>query len=335
LKDISLRSFNTFGLEAAARYYTRFTDAEEAAVALSASETRDLPLLVLGGGRNILFTRDFEGLVLHNAVSGMALVEEDSRHWYVKCGAGESWHTLVTWCISKGYAGLENLSLIPGTAGAGPLQNIGAYGVEFKDHFHELEALEIATGKIVKFDSFACRFGYRESVFKQELKGRYIVLNVIMRLDKYPVFHIEYGAIKTELERMKVTQPTANTVSEAVCAIRRSKLPDPAVLGNAGSFFKNPEVSKMTYDTLMRTHPGVVAFELPNGNYKIAAGWLIEQCGWRGKRVGNTGSHKDQALVLVNYGGATGAEIYDLAMQIRESVLSRFGVEINPEVNII
>ena len=334
-QNVSLQSLNTFGISAAAKYYSRFTSHEEIHSAITSGEARGLPLLILGGGSNILFTRDFEGLVLHNSVSGISMIGEDSRHWFVKCGAGESWHGLVEWCLARGYAGLENLSLIPGTAGAGPLQNIGAYGVEFKDHFHELEAYEISTGKLVTFDAFGCRFGYRESVFKQELKGKYVVLNVTLKLDKYPVFHTEYGAIRTELERMHVTELSAKAISDAVCSIRRSKLPDPAQLGNAGSFFKNPEVSRMTCDTLKRNYPEAVVFELPNGNFKVAAGWLIEQCGWKGKRVGNTGAHKDQALVLVNYGGASGAEIYDLAMAIRQSVLDRFGIEINPEVNIV
>jgi len=331
----SLKALNTFGIDVSAACYAAFEDLESLTELLTDTHLKKLPLLILGGGSNMLFTGNFNGLIVHNKIKGVELLEEDEKHWYVKCGAGEVWHQFVLWCINRNYAGLENLSLIPGSTGAGPLQNIGAYGVEFKDHFYRLEALEISTGKLKVFDLESCRFGYRDSIFKQELKGKYIVVSITMRLDKHPEYRITYGAIAAELKKMNVDQPDTRSISDAVISIRRSKLPDPAVLGNAGSFFKNPEIEAATYHSLKKDFPDLVAYELAGGNYKLAAGWLIEQCGWKGKRSGNVGSHKDQALVLVNYGNATGSEVYDLAMQIQASVADKFGITILPEVNII
>ncbi|HEX5002512.1 MAG TPA: UDP-N-acetylmuramate dehydrogenase [Bacteroidia bacterium] len=331
----SLKALNTFGIDVSAAFYAAFENLESLHELLADAQLKQLPLLILGGGSNMLFTGNFEGLVIHNKIKGIELTAEDDRHWYVTCGAGEVWHQFVLWCINRNYAGLENLSLIPGSAGAGPLQNIGAYGVEFKDHFHRLEALELSTGKVRSFDLAECKFGYRDSVFKQELKGKFIVLSITMRLDKHPEYRITYGAIAAQLKKMNVDYPDTRSISDAVISIRRSKLPDPAVLGNAGSFFKNPEVSAGVYEALKNAFPELIAYELSDGNFKLAAGWLIEQCGWKGKRTGNVGSHKDQALVLVNYGNATGTEVYDLAMEIQASVAERFGVKIMPEVNII
>ncbi len=333
--NVSLKQFNTFGIDVKSKYFCQFTSPQELSELLSHSEFKNIPKLVLGGGSNILFTKDFEGVVLKNNIPGIAVVGEDDSSWKVKAGAGTNWHSLVLWCIDRGFAGIENLSLIPGNVGAAPIQNIGAYGVEMKDSFYELEAVKIENGELLKFNSSQCQFGYRDSIFKQEYKGKVVITSVTLSLKKQPDFHITYGAIEQELKRMGISDLTIKAISDAVCNIRRSKLPDPMKIGNAGSFFKNPEVSASVCNSLKETYPGVVAYSLPNGNFKLAAGWLIEQCDWKGKKVGNTGSHKDQALVLVNYGNATGSEIWNLAMAIQESVKSRFGVVIEPEVNVM
>lgn len=335
LKNVSLKPYNTFGIDVNAYFFSHFTSQDELSELLSNPEFKNIPKLILGGGSNILFTKDFEGIVLKNNIPGIAVVGEDGNGWKVKVGAGVNWHSLVLFCIEKGFAGIENLSLIPGNTGAAPIQNIGAYGVEMKDSFYELEALNIENGKLLKFNHDQCRFGYRDSIFKQEYKGKVVITSVTLSLKRKPDFHITYGAIEQELKRMGVDELSIKAISDAVCNIRKSKLPDPMKIGNAGSFFKNPEVTASFYNSLKSSHSGVVAYSLPNGNYKLAAGWLIEQCDWKGKVVGNTGSHKDQALVLVNYGNATGSEIWNLAMAIQESVKSRFGVVIEPEVNVM
>ncbi|HSH66737.1 MAG TPA: UDP-N-acetylmuramate dehydrogenase, partial [Bacteroidia bacterium] len=253
----------------------------------------------------------------------------------VKAAAGEVWHDLIGYCIRNNYAGLENLSLIPGNVGASPMQNIGAYGVEIKDCFHELQAFHIRDKVLRTFNNNDCKFGYRESVFKHELKNEYVIISVTYRLNKQPVFHISYGAIEKELEQMGVTDLNIRVISEAVCSIRRSKLPDPKVIGNAGSFFKNPEVVRSKFEYLKLRFPEIVGYPLENGNVKLAAGWLIEKCGWKGKRIGDAGVHVLQALVLVNYGNASGNEIYQLSEQIMGAVLATFGVNLEREVNIL
>ena len=290
--------------------------------------------LILGGGSNILFTQSVKGIVLLNRLKGIEIFKEDDESIFVKVGAGEVWHQFVMWAVDKGFGGIENLSLIPGSVGAGPMQNIGAYGVELKDSFYELEAMNLSTLVIQKFSATDCKFGYRESVFKTELKNQFFITSVSFRLTKNPQLNTSYGAISQELAARGVVSPTVKDVSNAVISIRQSKLPDPEILGNSGSFFKNPEVTKEHFEKLQQQHPNVVAYPTSTGTMKLAAGWMIEQCGWKGKVVGNTGSHKDQALVLVNYGGATGSEVYQLALDIKKSVFEKFGVEINPEVNI-
>ncbi|HKR07058.1 MAG TPA: UDP-N-acetylmuramate dehydrogenase, partial [Bacteroidia bacterium] len=286
-------------------------------------------------GSNVLFTKDFAGLVIKNYIRGINVIEENENTILVKSGAGEVWHDLVLWGLEKNAGGIENLSLIPGCVGAGPIQNIGAYGVEIKNVFEGLEAVHIYSGETRKFNFDDCRFGYRDSVFKNELKDQFVITSVTLRLNKHPVFNTSYGAIEAELERMGIKKLSVKSISDAVIRIRRSKLPDPAVIGNAGSFFKNPEVTKEKYLQLKSSAEKIAAYDLPNGNVKLAAGWLIEQCGWKGKVVGNTGSHKDQALVLVNYGNASGKEIFGLATEIQRSVKEKFGVEIEKEVNVI
>ncbi|MBL0343021.1 MAG: UDP-N-acetylmuramate dehydrogenase [Bacteroidetes bacterium] len=334
-ENISLKQYNTFGIDVLASYFATFSNTAELATLLSDFSTQQLPKLVLGGGSNILFTRNFDGLVLKNEIQGIEVIEEDASGWLVKAGAGINWHSFVTWCIDKGYAGIENLSLIPGNVGASPIQNIGAYGVEQKDSFHQLEAVDILSGEKLLFNKEECDFGYRDSIFKRIFKGKLIITSVTFALKRIPDFNTTYGAIDQELKKMGVTSLSIKSISEAVCNIRRSKLPNPAVIGNAGSFFKNPEVSNSVFNALKISFPGIVGYELASGNFKLAAGWLIEQCGWKGKRVGNTGSHKDQALVLINYGNASGTEIWDLAMSIQASVKDKFDVLIEPEVNIM
>jgi UDP-N-acetylmuramate dehydrogenase len=328
-ENASLKAYNTFGIDARARWLSSFSSQEELSEALS-----DQPLLILGGGSNILFTRDFRGLVLRNQIKGIGLVREDEHYVYVRAGAGENWHGFVQYALQRNWAGVENLSLIPGSVGAAPMQNIGAYGVEIKEVFHELSAYHLAERKVYTFSLNDCAFGYRESVFKRQYKGQYVILDVTFRLHKQPTFHTAYGAIGEELERMGVKELSIQAISQAVIRIRQSKLPDPAETGNAGSFFKNPTVTGEAFSALQQAFPGIVGY-VADAGVKLAAGWLIEQCGWKGYRKGDAGCHARQALVLVNYGHARGAEIYDLSEAILASVKAKFGVELEREVNII
>ncbi len=333
--NVDLKPFNTFGIAVKADALARFTSVEELRDLLASPEVSSRPHLVLGGGSNILFTQDFPGTVLVNEIPGMVVVDEDDDHVWVKAGAGVPWHDFVLHCVANGLGGVENLSLIPGKVGAAPMQNIGAYGVEIKDTFSSLEALCIADGEIVLFDSEACAFGYRESFFKRAGKGQYIILNVTFQLNKQPVLNTSYGNIHDELARMGITAPSVRDVSNAVIAIRRGKLPDPAVMGNAGSFFKNPVVPTELADRIRQQHPDVVAYPAGPGQSKLAAGWLIERAGWKGKREATHGVHDRQALVLVNHGGATGKAVFDLSEQVLQAVKAQFGVELEREVNIL
>lgn len=329
----SLKNNNTFGIEATARRLGTFATVDELATLLAEYPK---PALILGGGSNILLTRDIDGPVLINAIKGIDLVDEDERYLYVKAGAGENWHGFVRHCIDRDWAGVENLSLIPGNVGAAPMQNIGAYGVEIKDVFHDLEAWDRADGKIKMFTLNDCGFGYRESIFKHEYKDRFIILTVTFRLRREPVFHTEYGAIREELTENNSTELSIRAISEAVIRIRSSKLPDPAEIGNAGSFFKNPTIPNDQYDKLKGKFPGIVAYPAASQKAtRLSAAWLIDQCGWKGYRRGDAGVHANQALVLVNYGHATGKEIYDLSEEVLQSVRSTFGVTLEREVNII
>ena len=357
--NISLKKYNTFGIDALARHFAVFAGDGQLAALLEQAATHSIDPLrnvfVLGGGSNILLTGDIDGLVLKNETAGIDLVHEDERYVYVKTGAGENWHGFVQYCLAHDWAGVENLSLIPGSVGAAPMQNIGAYGVEIKEVFHELEAWSLEDRKVYTFTLNDCRFGYRDSVFKGEHKGKFIILNVTFRLNKTPVFHTEYGAIREELDRMGVQELSIRAVSQAVIHIRSAKLPDPAQIGNAGSFFKNPTIPGDQFAALQTAFPGIVGYPAPSqsaasapsqsapaspgapapGPTKLAAGWLIEQCGWKGYRRGDAGCHARQALVLVNYGNATGREIYDLSEEILVSVRQKFGVTLEREVNII
>ena len=333
-ENVSLKPYNTFGLDVSARYFTTFSSPEVLKEALQ-HPAAGKNIRILGGGSNILLTGDVNGFVLKNEVMGISVVDEDKEHIYVKAGAGENWHQFVLHCIEHNYAGIENLSLIPGNVGASPMQNIGAYGVEVKDVFHQLEAYHLQELMPRTFNREECRFGYRESVFKREHRNQYVITSVTYRLNKTPKFNTSYGAIQQELEKMGVTDLSIKAVSEAVINIRTAKLPDPREVGNAGSFFKNPQVPDAQYETLKQQYPSIVAFPGREGHTKLAAGWLIEQCGWKGFRRGDAGCYPKQALVLVNYGTARGEEIYQLSEEIIQSVKTKFGVVLEREVNIV
>lgn len=331
--NIDLKPYNTFGISCRAKRFAAFRNASELAKILT--ERNNDELLVLGGGSNILLTQDFEGLVLKNEVSGFEIIESDDTQVLVESGAGEVWHELVMRCIDEGFGGIENLSLIPGSVGASPMQNIGAYGVEIKDTFDSLRGYHIETGEIHTFNHAQCEFGYRESVFKRALKGQYIILSVRFRLSKQHKVNTSYGAIDAQLEKMNITEPTIKDVSNAVIQIRSSKLPDPKEIGNAGSFFKNPVVEKNAIDKIASMYDQFPQYPAPNDKIKLAAGWLIEQAGWKGKTFETYGVHKNQALVLVNYGGSSGSQIYDLSEHIIQDVQSKFGITLEREVNMI
>lgn len=333
--SISLKPYNTFGIDVQADKLVHIQTPEQLKELIRIGAFTTGPFLILGGGSNVLFTKDVKGLVVRNELKGIEVLKEDDSHVWVKAMGGEIWHEFVLWSIERNFAGIENLSLIPGTVGAAPMQNIGAYGVEIKDTFDSLEALDLKTGALKVFSQTDCRFGYRESIFKNEVKGSYFIVSVTFKLNKHPVFNNSYGAIQQVLEQNGVKELSIKAISDAVIAIRSSKLPNPAVIGNAGSFFKNPEIDITQFSTLKQQFPSIVGYPTSPGKIKVAAGWLIEQCGWKGKRVGNTGSHKDQALVLVNYGGVKGEEVYRLAEDIKKSVADKFGINIQTEVNII
>jgi UDP-N-acetylmuramate dehydrogenase len=332
--DFPLTGLNSFGIAVNAALFISLRNEAELPEIFNEYTRENRPILVIGGGSNILFTKDFNGLVIHNKIAGIDCLEETADYVLVKAGAGVNWHHFVMHCVDKGWGGLENLSLIPGTVGAAPVQNIGAYGVELKDTLFSLRAWDVAEKCFVEYTAEQCEFGYRQSIFKQYLKGRIVIVSATFRLLKMPRLQLGYGAIQDWLNQQNIAIPTIKDVSNAVMAIRRSKLPDPAVLGNAGSFFKNPWVSAVFFEQLKQEYPAIIAFPAPGG-FKLAAGWLIEQCGWKGFRDGDVGCHAQQALVLVNYGGASGKNIVDLAMRIQESVHTKFGVMLIPEVNII
>ncbi len=332
-ENFSLKSYNTFKIDVYAKYFTEFFSADDLSEILE--NRKQDHKMILGGGSNILFTKDFDGIILKNEIREISVVGEDDEYIYVMAGAGVNWQQFVMYCVSNNFGGVENLSLIPGNIGASPMQNIGAYGVEIKDVFYELEALHIEENSIEKFQNADCEFGYRESVFKKKYKGQFAILNVTFRLRKNPVFNISYGAIEHELTKMKVEKLSVKAVSDAVINIRRSKLPDPEVIGNAGSFFKNPEIESDRLKALAEKEPGMPSYKINDNTFKIPAGFLIEKCGWKGHRKGDTGCYEKQALVLVNYGQATGNEIYDLSGEIKQSVLEKFGIELEREVNVV
>ena len=334
LSDYPLRAHNTFGFDARARWFCRIESPDQFIAAVRDTRVAGLPRLVLGGGSNVVLTRDFDGAVLLVALAGKRLVREDDDAWYVEAAAGEGWHAFVAWTLANGFAGLENLALIPGTVGAAPIQNIGAYGLEMAERFHSLRAIEFATGDTVEFDAGQCRFGYRDSFFKQEGRERFAITSVTFRLPKAWAPRVDYADVARALEA-SAADASPKAIFDAVVAVRRAKLPDPALLGNAGSFFKNPVVDAATFDALRAREPELVSYPQADARVKLAAGWLIDRCGWKGRAMGAAAVHERQALVLVNRGGATGAQVLALARAIQEDVRARFGVQLEPEPVVI
>jgi len=329
--DFTLRDHNTFGINAIAKRYVTISSLEMLQKISASPDFARFPRLVLGGGSNIVLTRDFPGLVLHVGMTGIVIAGEDEGAVYVRAAAGEKWHQLVLWTLAHGLDGLENLSLIPGSVGAAPIQNIGAYGAELKDFFHSATVFDFETATVSTMDKAACAFGYRDSIFKQSLQGRAVILDVTLALPKQWLPNLGYAELRQEVAARNLERPTAKDISEAVIAIRTRKLPDPAVIGNAGSFFKNPVVPAAQRHVLLERYPQLVSYLQPDGSYKLAAGWLIDQCGWKGRNLGAAGVYEKQALVLVNRGGASGQEVLKLAQKIQDDVLARFGVRIEPE----
>ena len=332
LKNISLKPFNTFGIDVKARQFVDIISIDE----LKEIIKKENEFFLLGGGSNLLLTDDIQKTVIHINTKGIEVIRETNDHVYVKVHAGENWHHFVLWCIEHNYGGVENLSLIPGNVGTAPIQNIGAYGVELKDVMHSLEALEIESVVAKIFSNKECEFGYRNSVFKNKLKGKYVITSVTFKLTKNThKLNSSYGAIQTELDKNKIKNPTIKDISDAVITIRQSKLPDPEEIGNSGSFFKNPVISIRDFKRLQKEYPKIPHYVISNKEIKVPAGWLVEQCGFKGKRFGDAGVHKNQALVLVNYGKATGKEILELSKKIQSSVLEKFRIKLDAEVNIL
>lgn len=335
IKNYSLLAHNTFGIEARCHRFLEYSSVEEAQQIVSSLTTEDEPLLILGGGSNLLLTGDYPGTVLHSAIKGIkVLSDKEPAFVFLECGSGEVFDDVVAFAVENGYHGAENLSIIPGEVGASAVQNIGAYGVEAKDIIYKVEAVEIATGKLVVFDNADCEYSYRQSKFKHEWRDKYLVTHVIYRLSRTFVPDLDYGNIRSSLEKKGIASPTAQQLREVIIEIRNAKLPDPKVEGNAGSFFMNPIVEKAKYDALAAQYPGMPHYTIDGEHEKIPAGWMIDQCGWKGKSLGRAGVHDKQALVLVNRGGATGEEIVNLCETIRKDVKQKFGIDIHPEVNV-
>ncbi|MEG0860877.1 MAG: UDP-N-acetylmuramate dehydrogenase [Pseudomonas sp.] len=332
-EQVSLKPFNTFGIEVKARYFTEVHNDGEVRQVLAQASEQGVPVLVLGGGSNLLLTADIQALVMRMASRGLRILSDDGERVVVEAEAGEPWHPFVQWSLAQGLSGLENLSLIPGTVGAAPMQNIGAYGVEIKDVFAGLTALDRQTGELRDFSLEECAFAYRDSLFKRN-PGRWLILRVRFALSRVMHAHLEYGPVRQRLSEQGVSQPSAQNISDAICSIRREKLPDPAELGNAGSFFKNPVVTTVVAEKIRLQHPGLVAYPQADGQMKLAAGWLIEQAGWKGHRDGDAGVHRLQSLVLVNYGQASGVQLHQLAQKIQADILLRFGVTLEMEPNL-
>jgi UDP-N-acetylmuramate dehydrogenase len=329
VKNKSLKKLNTFGIDVSAKEFVTVEKIDQLKQALQT----DLEILILGGGSNVLFTKDFPGRVIKNEIKGVSIVRENDNDIFIKGMSGENWHDFVLYAVNQNFGGIENLSLIPGTVGAAPMQNIGAYGTEIKDTLNSLEAVEIATGAIKKFTAKECRFDYRSSIFKTELKNRFFILSATFKLSKNPIINTSYGKIAESLAEKGINDPTIKDISDVIIEIRTSKLPDWKKIGNAGSFFKNPIIEKEIFTKIEKMYPNVPSFELPDNLVKIPAGWLIEQCGFRGKTSGNAGTYEKQALIIVNKGHATGLEILNFSNEIQQSVEDKFGIKLHPEVN--
>ena len=335
MNRINIQPYNTFGINVIANDLKIIKKKDDLSTVFE--QLKNSKFLIIGGGSNVLFTNDsYDGTIVLNQFKGVEIISETEDEVMIKANSGEVWHEFVLYCIDKGYAGIENLSLIPGSVGASPMQNIGAYGVELKDTFHSLEAYHIESGEVHTFDNQACEFGYRESVFKRKLKNQYFITSVSFKLKKKKHnLNASYGAITSELEKNNISKPTIKDISNAIIAIRQSKLPDPKEIGNAGSFFKNPVVTNSIIEKIKVDYPNIPIYPFDEKKSKIAAGWLIEQAGWKGKTIDNYGVHKLQALVLVNYGGASGQQIYELSTQIIKDIQSKFGIELEREVNMV
>lgn len=332
-RNVSIKKHNSFGIDHKADTLITITSEDEAISILKEKVNIKYPILIIGSGSNILFTKDFKGTLLHSEIDVIALEEEQNDNVIISAGSGINWDDFVEWTVINGYGGLENLSLIPGTVGASAVQNIGAYGVEVKETIYMVRAVSVDDGSIREFSNNECRFAYRNSIFKNSLKCKYLITKVFFKLAMRPLFHLNYGLLEEEVK--KTGEPTLRRVRKAVIDIRRRKLPDPNILGNAGSFFKNPVVSNSVAEIIKNQYPKIPMYEEQSGGKKLAAGWLIESCGWKGKRIGNTGVHENQALVLVNYGNATGKEIYLLSEKIKKSVKQKFGINLEREVEIL
>ncbi len=335
VKNISLKNLNTFGVDVKSKYFVEIYSEEELKQALNSGEYSNHQKLILGGGSNILFTKDYDGLVIKNSIPGIKLLDEDSKKVIVEAGAGVIWDELVKYCVDYNFGGIENLSYIPGTVGAAPIQNIGAYGQELEEIFYELNGIYIDSCETKNFNKSECSFSYRSSIFKNELKNKFIITSVKLKLNKNPNVNLSYNSVKKEVEKKNIKQPTIKAIREIVIAIRKSKLPDPVEIGNAGSFFKNPVITKEKFKVLKEEYPDLKHFFVDENNVKIFAAWLIEKCGWKGKRFGDTGTHKLQPLVIVNYGNASGKEIYEISKMIKSDVKTIFYITLKNEVNII
>ena len=335
-QNVDLLPYNTFRIQAFAKYFTTIKSIDDAKALFASDIFKREKHFILGGGSNVLLTKNFDGLVVKVEILGKEIIHEDDASVTLRVGAGENWHAFVMYCVDRNYGGVENLSLIPGTVGAAPMQNIGAYGVEIKKNILGVEAVEIGTSDVRYFDTEACKFGYRESIFKQEVKDQFLISSVTLKLTKRDhIFNTTYGAIDETLKKFDVQTLSLKAISDAVIFIRSHKLPDPSRIGNAGSFFKNPSIQADLMDFIKKDYPSIPSFPSTHGLVKIPAAWLIEQCGWKGKTFGNIGVHQHQALVLVNYGGGEGEKIWELAMKIKESVKEKFNVILQPEVNVI
>lgn len=335
-QNVDLFPYNTFGLHSTAKFFTTLDSAEEAITLFASDIFRKEKHFILGGGSNILLTKNYDGLVAKVEIMGKDVIAEDDSSITLRVGSGENWHHFVMYCVDQNFGGIENLSLIPGTVGAAPMQNIGAYGVEIKKNILGVEAIEISTGDVRYFDNDGCRFGYRESIFKHEVKDQFLISSITLKLTKRDhQFNISYGAIDETLKKFGAQNLSIKAISDAVINIRSSKLPDPARIGNAGSFFKNPSIQADLMDSIKKDFPSLPSYPSTDGLVKIPAAWLIEQCGWKGKTFDNIGVHQHQALVLVNYGGGDGEKIWELAMKIKESVKEKFNISLQPEVNVI
>jgi len=334
-ENFSLKQNNTFGIDIKAKYFAEVFSNIGLKELLSLDKYKSIPKFILGGGSNILFTKDFEGLVIKISSNEIQIIKEEDDFAFVKASAGVNWHDLVLYCIKRNYGGIENLSLIPGKVGAAPIQNIGAYGQELKDVFYSLNGIFIDNLKEKTFYKDECRFAYRNSIFKKELKNMFVITDVTLKLSKYPEINISYGTVEVELKKKNLNYITIKDVSEVICEIRKSKLPDPAKIGNAGSFFKNPEISKQKFNELKINFPGIIGYNTADNMVKVPAGWLVEKAGLKGKRIGNTGTHPKQALVIVNHGNATGREILDFKDYVKRTILEKFAIELEEEVNIV